>query len=58
MVESREKFSKLIFRLAFGNIVFDKRAMLLIFYAEYTESVLNILSYLKSTMGWKALFYE
>ena len=32
-------------------MVFHKRAMIQIFYAEYTESVLDILSYRESTMG-------
>ena len=31
------------YKLAFANTVFHKRAMLLIFYAEYTKSVLEIL---------------
>ena len=37
--------------LVFANTVFHERAMLQIFYAEYTESVIEILSYPKSTMG-------
>ena len=64
MVGPRENFSKLrfseglknaILRLEFTNTIFHKRAMLLIFYAEYTASVLEILSYPESTMahgGW------
>ena len=39
------------FEIDFANTVFHKRIMLLIFYVEYTESVLDILSYLESTMG-------
>ena len=38
-------------RLAFGNTVFQKRGMLQICYAEYTESILYILSYPESTLG-------
>ena len=37
-------------RLVFATIVFHKRVMLQLFYAEYTESVLDILSYPESTM--------
>ena len=37
-------------RLAFTNTVFDRRAMLLRFYAEHTGSVLDILSYPERTM--------
>ena len=40
-----------ILALGFTYTVFHKRAILLTFYAEYTESVLDILSYLESTMG-------
>ena len=42
---------KSILRLVFANTVFHKRRMLQIFYAEYTEIVLDILSYPESTMG-------
>ena len=38
-------------RLAFTTTVFHKRALLQRFYAEYTESVLDILSYPESNMG-------
>ena len=37
--------------LAFANTVFHKRAMLLIFYAEYTESMLEILSHSECITG-------
>ena len=39
-----------IFILDFANTAFPKRAMLLAFYVEYTEVVLDIPSYLESTM--------
>ena len=35
----------------FSNTVFHKKAMLLIIYTEYAESVLYILSYPESTIG-------
>ena len=40
-----------ILRLVFVNTAFHKRAMLQIFYAEYAESMLDILSYQESTIG-------
>ena len=40
-----------ILRLVFANTVFHKTAMLQLFYAEYTESVLDIPSYPESTLG-------
>ena len=64
MAGSRGNFLKLrfsdglkntIFIFDFTNTVFHKRAMLLIFCTEYTESVLDILFYPESTMahhGW------
>ena len=52
-----------IFRMDFTITVFHKRAMLLIFYSEHTVSVLDILSYPKSTMAhhgwaWRKFQYE
>ena len=38
-------------RFGFANTVFHKSAKLQIFYAEYTASILDILSYPESTMG-------
>ena len=40
-----------ILRLVFANTVFHKRAMLHIFYTEYTQSVSGILLHQESTMG-------
>ena len=40
-----------ILRRNFANTAIQKRAMLQIFYAEYTENVLNILLYPESSMG-------
>ena len=40
-----------ILRLVFANTVFHKTAMLQLFYAEYTESVLDTPSYPESTLG-------
>ena len=40
-----------ILTLVFVNKVFHMKAMLLIFYAEYTKSVLDILLHPESTMG-------
>ena len=51
MVGPKEKFSKLVFRLIFASTLFRKRAILLILYAEYTESMLRILSHLKVYYG-------
>ena len=39
------------FEIGFANTAFHKRAKLLIFYAEYTESVFAILSHPESAMG-------
>ena len=44
------------FRLDFANTAIHKRAMLLIFYTDYTESVLNILTYLECAMGPEKIF--
>ena len=41
---------KLFFEICFANTVFHKRAMLQIFYAEYTESVLDIFSFPESNV--------
>ena len=41
-----------MFRSGIANTAFHKRAMLLIFYAEYTESLVDILSYPESTMAY------
>ena len=38
-------------RLVFANTVFHKRAMLVSIYTEYTESLLDILLHLESTLG-------
>ena len=40
-----------ILRFGFANTVFHKTAMIQLFYAEYAESVLDILSYPELTMG-------
>ena len=37
--------------LVFANTVFHKRGILQLFYAEFTQSVLDILSYQESAMG-------
>ena len=42
-------------RTVFGKTLFHMRAMLLIFYAEYTESVVNLLLYPQPTMGSSCL---
>ena len=45
-------------RTVFGNTLFHIRAMLLIFYTEYTESVVDSALYPQSTMGIPCLGTE
>ena len=42
-IEVLRRLKNAILRLAFANVVFHKRAMLQIIYAEYAESVFDIL---------------
>ena len=71
---SSEGSKTLYFHIGFANKEFHKKTVLLIFYAEYMESVLNMLSYLeyghiiigareqfskvRFSDGWKELFYD
>ena len=46
-----QKAEKAILRFVFANTILHKRAILLVFYAGFTESVIETLPYLESTMG-------
>ena len=46
-----QKALKRHFQIGFANKVFHKKAILLIFYAELTGSVIDVLSNLESTTG-------
>ena len=53
-----QKVGNIVLRLVFVNTVFYKRAILLIFYPEFIESVLGILSYPESTKGPMMVGFE
>ena len=50
-IEILKKLENAILRLVFANTAFYQRAMLLIIYAKYAESLLGIRSYTKFTLG-------
>ena len=49
--KSSQKAQNATFRLASGNAIFHKRAILLLFLVEFIESVLDVICYPESTMG-------
>ena len=56
--EILRRLENAILRLVFANTVFHERAMLLISYAEYAQSLLDIISHQEPNMGPPCLGLE